>query len=112
MVIRERGKMKWQPATFIPLAFEMTSEVFKDQSRTAMANFRRISDERVRPAYRVRNRIRSWSKVNCQDDGFTHDITGRVHYVDPTTQEVRIEQKPSEFVRVSFDSVIGVKVLN
>jgi hypothetical protein len=31
MTIRDRGKMKWQSASFIPLAFEMTSEMFKDQ---------------------------------------------------------------------------------
>ncbi|MFB3168479.1 hypothetical protein P5G62_015280 [Neobacillus sp. 179-C4.2 HS] len=35
MAIRERGKMKWQSASFIPLAFEMTSEMFKDQARAA-----------------------------------------------------------------------------
>ncbi|WP_045520126.1 YolD-like family protein [Neobacillus niacini] len=35
MAIRDRGKMKWQSASFLPLAFEMTSEMFKDQARTA-----------------------------------------------------------------------------
>jgi hypothetical protein len=35
MTIRYRGKMKWQSASFIPLAFEMTNEMFKDQARTA-----------------------------------------------------------------------------
>jgi hypothetical protein len=35
MKIRDRGKMKWQAASFIPLTFEMTSEMFKDQARTA-----------------------------------------------------------------------------
>jgi hypothetical protein len=34
MTIHDRGKMKWQSASFIPLVFEMTSEMFKDQART------------------------------------------------------------------------------
>ncbi|WP_420489204.1 YolD-like family protein [Neobacillus vireti] len=46
------------------------------------------------------------------DDGFTHDITGRVHYVDPITHELRIVLKSGKFERVAFDNLIGVKVLN
>lgn len=33
MVIRDRGKIKWQPASFIPLAFEMQRSMFKVQER-------------------------------------------------------------------------------
>ncbi|MBT2724359.1 YolD-like family protein [Bacillus sp. ISL-46] len=33
MAIRDRGKLKWQPASFMPLAFEMQREMFKDQER-------------------------------------------------------------------------------
>ena len=44
MAIRDRGKMKWQLASFIPLAFEMTSEMFKNQARIAKANIRRVSN--------------------------------------------------------------------
>lgn len=64
MAIRDGGKMKWQSASFIPLAFEMTSEMFKDQSRTAKANIRRESDGRVRPTYSIRNRIQSCCKAS------------------------------------------------
>lgn len=31
MAIRDRGKIKWQPASFIPLGFEMSRAMFKDQ---------------------------------------------------------------------------------
>jgi hypothetical protein len=34
MAIRDRGKIKWQPASFMPLGFEMTRAMFKDQERT------------------------------------------------------------------------------
>lgn len=33
MVIRVRGKIKWQPASFIPLAYEIQRSMFKDQER-------------------------------------------------------------------------------
>jgi hypothetical protein len=46
------------------------------------------------------------------DDGSTSDITGRVHYVDPITNELRIEVEPGKFEKVAFDNVVGVKVVN
>ncbi|PKR83892.1 YolD-like family protein [Heyndrickxia camelliae] len=112
MKIRDRGKIKWQSASFIPLVFEMTSEMFKDQSRTAMPildeNQKEEFDLRIAYATEYNHAI----KLTVWDDGFTHDITGRVHYVDPITDEVRIEVKPGEFERVTFKSVVEVEILN
>jgi hypothetical protein len=33
IAIRDRGKIKWQPPSFIPLGFEMSRAMFKDQER-------------------------------------------------------------------------------
>ncbi|WP_440971190.1 YolD-like family protein [Peribacillus frigoritolerans] len=49
-------------------------------------------------------------KLPVWSDGFINDVTGRIHYVDPVTHELRIEVKPGEFERVAFDSVVEVKV--
>jgi hypothetical protein len=112
MTIRDRGKMKWQSAAFIPLAFEMISEMFKDQSRKAKP----ILDEHQTEEFDLRiayaTEYNHAVKLTVWDEGFTHDITGRVHYVDPITHELRIEVKPGQFKRVTFDIVVGVKVLN
>src|SRR4051794_23883735 len=112
MTSRDRGKMKWQSASFIPLSFEMTREMFKDQSRMAKL----ILDEHQTEEFDLRiayaTEYNHLVKLTIWDDGFTHDMTGRVHYVNPITHELRIEAKPGEFERVAFDSVVGVKVLN
>ncbi|MGF6950839.1 hypothetical protein QF028_003344 [Neobacillus sp. B4I6] len=112
MTIRDRGKMKWQSASFIPLAFEMTSEMFKDQARTAKP----ILDEHQTEEFDLRiayaTEYNHAVKLTVWDEGFTHDITGRVHYFDPITHELRIEVKPEQFERVTYDIVVGVKVLN
>jgi hypothetical protein len=112
MTIRYRVKMKWQSASFIPLAFEMTSEMFKDQARTTKPilddNQTEEFDLRIAYATEYNHAV----KLTVWGDGFTHDITGRVHYVNPITHELRIELKPGEIERVAFDSVVGVMVLN
>jgi hypothetical protein len=112
MTIRDRGKMKWQSASFIPLAFEMNSEMFKDQARTAKP----LLDEHQKEEFDLRiayaTEYNNAVKLTVWDEGFIHDITGYVHYVDPITHELRIEFKHGEFERVAFNSVVGVKVLN
>ncbi|WP_251028409.1 YolD-like family protein [Bacillus sp. ISL-18] len=78
MAIRDRGKMKWQSASFLPLAFEMTREMFKDQARTAKP----ILDEHQTEEFDLRiayaTEYNHEVKLTVWDDGFTHDITGRV----------------------------------
>jgi hypothetical protein len=33
MAIRDRGKIKWAPASFMPEGFAMTREMYRDQAR-------------------------------------------------------------------------------
>jgi hypothetical protein len=112
LTIRDRGKMKWQSVSFIPLAFEMTSEMFKEQSRTAKPILEKHQAEEfdLRIAYAMEyNHV---VRLTILEDGFTHEMNGRVHYIDPITYDLRIELKPGELEQVTFNSVVGVKVLN
>nr|WP_263326965.1 YolD-like family protein [Neobacillus sp. Marseille-Q6967] len=112
MAIRDRGKMKWQSASFLPLALEMTREMFKDQARTAKPILDEYQAEEFDLRIAYATEYNHAVKLTVWDDGFTHDITGHVHYVDPKTHQLRIELKSGEFERVAFDSVVGVRVLN
>ncbi|MFF2587989.1 YolD-like family protein [Peribacillus butanolivorans] len=112
MTIRDRGKMKWQSASFIPLAFEMTSKMFKDQARTAKPILDEYQAEEFDLRIAYTTEYNHAVKLTAWDKGITHDIIGHAHYVDPITHEVRIEVKPGEFKRVTFESVVGVKILN
>lgn len=112
MTIRDRGKIKWQSASFIPQAFEMTSEMFKDQARTAkpILDEHQMEEFDLRIAYATE--YNQTVKLSVWDEGFTHYIAGRVHHFNPITHELWIEVNPGEFERVTFDSVVGVKVVN
>lgn len=110
MAIRDRGKMKWQPASFMPEGFAMTREMFRDQTRQAkpilddyqMQEF----DERIAYAmeYHLPVKLTVWS------DGFTEVITGTVHYCDSITKQLHLEKEHCDILRVAFDDVIGVIV--
>ncbi|ETI67746.1 hypothetical protein BAVI_15892 [Neobacillus vireti LMG 21834] len=50
--------------------------------------------------------------LSVWDDGFTEQITGNVHYVDPLTKQLCVEVKPGEFERLAFDKIVGVTVVD
>jgi hypothetical protein len=112
MAIRDRGKLKWAPASFMPEGFAMTRAMFKDQVRQP----RPILDEyqteefdlRITYAMEYHHHV----KLTVWADGFTTDYTGRIHYVDPISKQLRIETKPGEYERVAFEDVTAVKVVN
>lgn len=111
MTIRDRGKMKWNPASFMPEVFKMQRDMFKDQERKPRPLLSEFNteefDQRICYAmeYNLAVRLTVWA------DGFTSKMTGRIHQVDSITHQLRIEVKEGEYERVDFDCVIGVKVV-
>jgi hypothetical protein len=111
MAIRYRGKVKWNPASFMPEGFAMTRDMYKDQERQAKSILDDYQTEefelRIKYAMEYKHAVR----LSMWDDGFTTDYTGRIHRVDPITHELRLEVKPGEYERVALDDVVGVKVV-
>ena len=112
MAIRDRGILKWAPASFMPLGFEMTRKMFKDQERQArpLLDEYQVEEFYQRIAYAMESRCAV--KLSVWADGFTTEITGRINCVDPITKQLRIELRDREFERVSFEDVVGVLVVD
>ncbi len=112
MAIRDRGKIKWAAAFLQPEQAKMQRDFWIDTERIRKP----IIDEQEAEEFDLRiiysMEYNHLVKLTIWDDGFTQDIFGRVHYVDPITHELRIEVKPGELERVLFDSVVGVKVVD
>jgi hypothetical protein len=111
MTIRDRGKMKWNPASFMPEVFKMQRDMFKDQERKPRPLLSEFDTEEfdLRICYAMEYNLSV--RLTVWNDGFTSEMTGRIHQVDPITHQLRIELKEGEFERVDFDCVIGVMVV-
>lgn len=112
MTIRDRGKIKWQPASFMPLGFEMTHAMFRDQERQPKPILDGYESEEFDQIIAFAMEYNLAVKLTVWADGFKEDITGRIHYVDPITHQLRIEVKPGEFEQIAFENVIGAVVLD
>lgn len=112
MAIRDRGKIKWASAYLQPEQAKMQKDYWFDTERIRKP----IIDEQEAEELNLRiiysMEYNHSVKLKVWEDGFTQDISCRVHNVDPITHELRIEVKPGEFKRVAFDSVVGVKVMD
>lgn len=111
MAIRDRGKIKWQPASFIPLGFEMSRAMFKDQERKMKPFLDDYEKEEFDRSIAYAMEYNLPVKIKVWSDGFTETFTGRIHYINPNTLQLRMEVKPGEFERIAFDDVVGVMVV-
>ncbi|NRD76202.1 YolD-like family protein [Bacillus sp. BRMEA1] len=112
MAIRDRGKMKWVAAYIQPEQAKMHRDFWHDTERIKkpIIDEHEIEEFDLRISYSMEYGHRV--KATIWDDGFTYDISGRIHYVDPITHVLRIEVKPGKFECVEFSSVVGIKVIN
>ncbi|WHY02531.1 YolD-like family protein [Neobacillus sp. DY30] len=112
MAIRDRGKIKWNPASFMPEGFAMTREMYKDQMRQAKPILDEYQTEefdlRIKYAMEYRHAV----KISVWCDGFITDYTGGIQRVEPITHELRLEVNPGEYERIAFDDVTAVKVVD
>jgi hypothetical protein len=110
MTIRDRGKMKWHGAFFMPEHVKMLGNLRTDYYRTEKPqldlNQYEEFDERVSGAMAENLPI----KVTIWQNGITSDIIGNVYYVDPLTKQLRMEVNSGVFELVRFDDIINVVV--
>jgi hypothetical protein len=51
-------------------------------------------------------------KLTLWKDGFTRELTGRIHQVDPFKQEIIFEIKLGEGKRINVKGVVGMAILD
>jgi hypothetical protein len=112
MAIRDRGKIKWAPASFMPEGFAMTRKMFKDQLRQVKPIIDDYEKEEFDRRIGYAMEFHFPVKLTTWSDRFTEIKTGKIHYIDPITNLLRIELQPGEFERVTFNSVVGVNVVD
>jgi hypothetical protein len=112
MVIRDRGKIKWQFAFGMPELIKSQRDLWRDSERMAKPIVDEYQAEEFdqRIAYAMEYKLAV--KLTVWADGFTTAITGRIHSVDPVTHQLRIEVNPGEYERVAFGDVTGVTVVD
>ncbi|RFU63681.1 YolD-like family protein [Peribacillus saganii] len=111
MTLRDRGKLKWQGAFFMPEHVKMPRDMKTDYHRQAkpIIDEYEIDEFDRRICYAMEFNLAV--KLTCWYDGFNEDICGRIHYMDPINQEVRLVTEEEAAERVKFADIVAVSVI-
>jgi hypothetical protein len=110
MAIRDRGKQKWHFAFGMPELIKAQRDLWIDQERMKKPIIDEYEkgefDQRICYAmeYNLPVKVTIWSV------GFTSNITGCIHYLDPISHQLEIELQEGEFRRIDFGDVIELSV--
>ncbi|NRD78469.1 YolD-like family protein [Bacillus sp. BRMEA1] len=112
MAIRDRRKMKWQFAFEAPELIKAQRGLWRDTERIAkpIIDEYEVEEFDLRIAYAMEHNLKI--RIMVWKDGFMENLMGHVHYVDPITNQIRIEVKLGEFNRVAFQDIVQVIVID
>ncbi|MFC0417720.1 YolD-like family protein [Cytobacillus solani] len=109
MSIRDRGKIKWLPASFMPLQFKMIREMYKEDE---MQNKPEIDVYEIGV---LENKIHhameyaQFVNVKVRRDGFFHDYQGRVCRLDEIRKDIYLKNNEGHAEKIKF---IDIKELD
>jgi YolD-like protein len=111
MTIRDRGKIKWAPASFMPEGFAMISEMYRDQERQAMPILDEYQVEEFDRKICYAMEFNLPVRLSVWEDGFVIDLVGRVHRRDEITRELRVVMEDGTVDRVKAGELVGIEVV-
>jgi hypothetical protein len=110
MAIRDRGKQKWQFAFGMPELIKAQRDLWIDQERMKKPFIDEYEREEFDQCICYAMEYNLAVKITIWTDGFTSDITGHIHYLNPILHLLHIELQDGEFRRIDFTDVIQVSV--
>ncbi|MBT2663590.1 YolD-like family protein [Bacillus sp. ISL-45] len=110
MRIRDRGKIKFMPAHFMPEHRALLRELARDELRQArpLLDEYEIQEFENRVCYAMEYTYPV--KITKWEDGFTYEEKGHVHFLDPIRKEIRMVGEDGSVISIKFKDIVGVKV--
>ncbi|MGG0889784.1 YolD-like family protein [Cytobacillus horneckiae] len=91
-MIRDRGKMKWQSAFFIPEHVKMLKDVEIDANKTSKPQLDEHQKlEEIQIVIMESLHYTLPIKISTLENGFTHHMTAIVDTLDMIKREIRVE---------------------
>jgi hypothetical protein len=111
MRIRDRGKIKFMPAHFMPEHRCLLRELARDELRQTKPLLDEYEIEELENRICYAMEYTYPVKITKWDDGFTYEERGHVHYLDPIRKEVRMVMMDGSAVCIKFMDIVVVEVI-
>lgn len=110
MRIRDRGKLKFMPAHFMPEHRALLRELARDELRQPMPLLDEYEIQEMENRICYAMEFTYPVKITKWDDGFTYEERGHVHYLDPLRKEVRMVAEDGCAMSIQFGDIVAVDV--
>ncbi|MEH7345556.1 YolD-like family protein [Bacillus sp. JJ1532] len=111
MAIRDRGKLKWQGAFFMPEHVKMLRDIERDNQKEKQPILDEYEIEEIENKINYAMEFAFTVKVKVWREGFFYDYYGRVCRLDMLNKMIYLEGEDGYIEKVQFEDIVGVEVL-
>ncbi|NRG43155.1 YolD-like family protein [Bacillus sp. CRN 9] len=109
-MIRDRGKMKWQSAFFMPEHVKMLTDIEVDANKTSKPQLDEHQLEEIQIVIMESLHYTLPIKISTWENGFTNHMTAIVDTLDMIKREIRVEiQTDYEMKCIHIDKIIAAE---
>lgn len=109
-MIRDRGKMKWQSAFFMPEHVKMLKDIEVDANKTSKPQLDEQQLEEIQIVIMESLDYTLPIKISTWENGFTNHMTAIVDNLDMINKEIRVEIQPDyEMKCIHIDKIIAAE---
>ncbi|MEX3713667.1 YolD-like family protein [Cytobacillus horneckiae] len=109
-MIRDRGKMKWQSAFFMPEHVKMLNDIHIDANKTSKPQLDEQQLEEIQIVIMESLDYTLPIKISTWENGFTNHMTAIVDNLDMIKKEIRVEiQNDYEMKCIHIDKIIAAE---
>ncbi|MBM7691436.1 hypothetical protein JOC77_000841 [Peribacillus deserti] len=112
MSLRDRGKIKWQGAFFMPEHTAMLKEVTQDYYKLEKPILDEYQIQEFESKICLAMEFTYLLKITLWEDGFNKEYTGLAHRLDSIAKIIYLELQPETFLtKINFSDIVYVEVL-
>lgn len=113
MAIRDRGKIKWLPAAFLPEQTKLISDALYELEKSTKPILDEYQIEEIENQICYAMEYNFSVTISVWESGLTRKVKGYIWYLEPLVKEIRMEvELNNEYIveRISFDKVTAIEV--
>ncbi|NHM30875.1 YolD-like family protein [Neobacillus terrae] len=110
MGIRGRGKIKWQPASFLPDQLTMIRKARLEDSKVEKPLLDEYQWEEIEQKLLLAMEFASKLTIKIWEDGFFYEYKGLLHRLDEMNKVIYLEMEEALMVKIRFFDISDVFV--
>lgn len=110
MGIRDRGKIKWQSAFFMPEHVSMLRDLRREEMKVSKPLLDQNQIEEIEQNILMAMEFTNQVKISIWDNGFLKKHTGILHRLDEINKVIYLETSDGFMVKVLFGNLVRIDI--